>query len=953
MTSARLIVVAATVLVAVHAIGLGTLTATPTGRLLSNLVQLALPALAAIAAALSARRSSDYGRRFWNLMSAGFAFWATGAALYMYYENYLQESIPSFSPTDVPYLLYYLPLAAAVFLWPKLEAPRGVDWGRILDLTQVAIVLTTIYLYYFFFVATAVTSRQAMLRLGLINLYDLLNLLLLGGFLARWATARSREVRLLFGRMLLMLFAYALGDGLFTVGLKSGSGGTGSWFDLGYSIPFALGAVLAATWRQPEAEATTVSSLTQAAGDKLQSLLPVLAPLVVLALAAKIAAQEFDLALIVVGASVLCYSARLAFTQHLQQRAVHLLRQSEVRYRELVENMTEVVYSTDLAGRITYVSPSVERLYGYKPEELIGRSMLEFVPPEDQGDLSQRMADRIAGRTPWTVERRVLTKTGEARWILGSSRAVMQEGRPIGVTGFIMDVDDRVTAEQARRDSEEKLSKMFRLSPDAISISSVEDGRFLEVNEAYLRLSGYQREELIGRTALEMGIWADPSARARMLEQLRKEGVIQNLEVVIRAKEGQEKVVLVSLEIMDINGQEYIVAFSRDITERRSLEERFRQSQKMEAVGRLAGGIAHDFNNILTVISGYAQLLQERKDAGIAEEAGSIAEAANRAASLTRQLLAFGRQQVLEPRVIHLNDIVRSMEKMLRRLIGEDVELVTVLAQDAGAVQADPSQIEQIIMNLVVNARDAMPAGGRIIVETMNTELSHSYVHELREVEPGNYVMLAVSDTGTGMDAQTQARIFEPFFTTKEMGRGTGLGLSTVYGIVTQSQGHIWVYSEVGHGTTFKIYFPRVEEPSRVERLEPQPAGVVRGAETILLVEDDRALRNLAVKILRREGYTVLEAEGSVQAEEICRLHQGHIDLILTDMVMPQMSGRELVQRARALRPRMRVLYMSGYTEYAATQRTGFELDAPLISKPFTSVTLSSKIREVLQQPAA
>jgi nitrogen-specific signal transduction histidine kinase len=412
-------------------------------------------------------------------------------------------------------------------------------------------------------------------------------------------------------------------------------------------------------------------------------------------------------------------------------------------------------------------------------------------------------------------------------------------------------------------------------------------------------------------------------------------------------------VVLASLEIIEISGVPCIVAFSRDITERRAMEERLRQSQKMEAVGRLAGGIAHDFNNILTVISGYAELLRDRKDPSIAEEAGSIVEAADRAASLTRQLLAFGRQQVLEPRVIHLNDIVRSMEKMLRRLIGEDIELVTVLAQDAGAVQADPSQIEQIIMNLAVNARDAMPSGGRIILETMNTELSHSYVQELREVEPGNYVMLAVSDTGTGMDAQTQAQIFEPFFTTKEMGRGTGLGLSTVYGIVTQSQGHIWVYSEVGHGTTFKIYLPRVEEPARVERQEPQPAGAARGAETILLVEDDRALRNLAVKILRREGYTVLEAEGSLQAEEICRRHQGQIDLILTDMVMPQMSGHELAKRVRSLRPHMRVLYMSGYTEYAASQRPGFELDAPLLSKPFTSVTLSSKIREVLQQPAA
>jgi CheY-like chemotaxis protein len=268
-------------------------------------------------------------------------------------------------------------------------------------------------------------------------------------------------------------------------------------------------------------------------------------------------------------------------------------------------------------------------------------------------------------------------------------------------------------------------------------------------------------------------------------------------------------------------------------------------------------------------------------------------------------------------------------------------------------VKADPSQIEQILMNLVVNARDAMPQGGRIIVETMNAELSHSYVQEHRVVEPGSYVMLAVSDSGTGMDTQTQAHIFEPFFTTKELGRGTGLGLSTVYGIVKQSQGHIWVYSEIGHGTTFKIYLPRVQQAARAERPEPQPAGVARGEETILLVEDDLALRQLAVKILRREGYTVLEAQSAVHAEDICRRHPGQIDLILTDMIMPEMSGRELVERVRALRPRVRVLYMSGYTEYAAGQRPGLEVDAPLLSKPFSSALLFSKIREVLRQPAA
>ena len=953
MKSARPIVVVAVALVAVHVVALGTLGTQPSGKLVSNLVQFLAPLLAAVVAGARARGCSAYAGNFWRLMSTGFGLWAAAQALYIYYENYLGQGIPNVSITDVPYLLYYLPLTAAVFLWPEEEGDRTVQWVHILDLAQVAIVLIAVYLYYFVFIASLAGSRQEMLRLGIINLYDVLNVLLVGAYLARLATAHTREMRSLFGRMSVVVVAYAAGDSLYTLALTGPSGGTGSWLDLGYSIPFAVAACVAGTWRQPEAGTQPIPSVVEKAGQGLRTLLPLLAPLVVLALAAKIAFQEFGLALIVVSASVLCYSARLALTQRLQQRALRMLQQSEARYRELVENMTEVVYSTDLEGRITYVSPSVERLYGYKAEELIGRSMLDFVPPEDHAGLTERMAERIAGTVPGAMQRRVVTRSGEVRWVLGSSRAVVHEGRPIGVTGLIMDVHDRVKAEQALRDSEEKLSQLFRLSPDAISISTVEEGRYLEVNEAYVRLIGYPREELIGRTSLEVGFWVDPAARGRMIEQLRDEGTIHNLEIAIRVRGGQQRVMLSSLEIMDIDGQECLVAFSRDITERRILEEQFRQAQKMEAVGRLAGGIAHDFNNILTVISGYAQLLQERKDAGVAEEAGSIAEAANRAAALTRQLLAFGRQQVLEPRVIHLNDIVRSLEKMLGRLIGEDVDLVTVLAPDLGAVKADPSQVEQIIMNLVVNARDAMPTGGRIILETMNSELSHSYVQEHHVVEPGSYVMLAVSDSGTGMDAQTQAHIFEPFFTTKELGRGTGLGLSTVYGIVKQSQGHVWVYSEIGHGTTFKIYLPRVPQPAHADRPEPQPAAALRGEETILLVEDDPALRQLAVKILRREGYTVLEAEGSARAEDICRRHQGHIDLILTDMVMPEMSGRELVERVRALRPRVRVLYMSGYTEYAASQRPGLEIDAPLLSKPFSSVALSSKIREVLQHPAA
>src|SRR5579863_3855332 len=399
------------------------------------------------------------------------------------------------------------------------------------------------------------------------------------------------------------------------------------------------------------------------------------------------------------------------------------------------------------------------------------------------------------------------------------------------------------------------------------------------------------------------------------------------------------------------------ICMALDITDRRQLEEQLRQAQKMEAVGRLAGGIAHDFNNLLMVIQGYADLMTERLAEGdpLRRNAEQIQTASQRATSLTRQLLAFSRKQMLAPKVLSIQSVVTEMEKILRRLIGEDVQLETSSVPDLGLVKADRSQIEQVILNLAVNARDAMPEGGRLTIETANVDLDESFSHSSVMLAPGPYVMLAVTDNGCGMDTETQTHIFEPFFTTKEKGKGTGLGLATVYGIVKQSGGYVWVYSEPGRGTSFKVYLPRVWDeptmPGRDRRIEGQR--LPQGTETVLLVEDEKGVRELAREYLEMTGYTVIEAENGHTALELAALHSGPIHLLMTDVVMPGISGRELTERVKSIRPDIRVLFMSGYTDQAVVHHGILETDAVLLQKPFTVAALAAKLRDILNLEVA
>jgi two-component system, cell cycle sensor histidine kinase and response regulator CckA len=473
-------------------------------------------------------------------------------------------------------------------------------------------------------------------------------------------------------------------------------------------------------------------------------------------------------------------------------------------------------------------------------------------------------------------------------------------------------------------------------------------GRYVDVNPRACEVTGYSREELLQLNTVDTYL---PDERADVppgLAELARSGSASYERSLLR-KDGSVIIVEVNARALPAGN---LLATLRDVTDRKRLEEQLRQAQKMEAVGRLAGGVAHDFNNVLTAIFGYADLMAEEVPASSAarQDLDEIRKAAQRATALTRQLLAFSRQQVLAPVVLSMNDLVEDVDKMLRRLVGEDVELRVALASDAGNVRADPGQLQQVIMNLVVNARDAMPTGGKLLIETADAELTEQYAELHQPVIPGQYVMLAVSDTGVGMDAQTRARIFEPFFTTKEKSKGTGLGLSTVYGIVKQSGGYIWVYSEAGHGTTFKVYLPRVNAP-----VEPQPpareAATVTGTETILLAEDDEMLRPLAKGLLGKLGYTVLEAENAEQALAVAGAHPGPIHLLVADVVMPGASGRELARRLEPTRPDTRVLYVSGYTDDAIVHHGMLEPGLNFLQKPFTPTALARKVREVLDSP--
>jgi PAS domain S-box-containing protein len=505
----------------------------------------------------------------------------------------------------------------------------------------------------------------------------------------------------------------------------------------------------------------------------------------------------------------------------------------------------------------------------------------------------------------------------------------------------------RALAEETLKEREAGFHLLFESNPHPMWVFDRETLRFLEVNAAATQAYGYSRDEFLSMGIVDIHAPEDAAAVREAVGTVLQ-GVRRFAPWRHRVKDGRQITVDVVAHDLEFRGRAGRLVVAHDITEQKELEAQLLQSQKMEAVGRLAGGVAHDFNNLLGVIIGFGERLLRRLPSAERREIGEVLKAAEHAAALTRQLLAFSRRQVLQPRVLDLNSVVGELDAMLRRIIGEDVHLVTVLRSGLGSVKADPGQVQQVIMNLAVNARDAMPKGGSLTIETDNVELDQSYSSTHHAVRPGHYVMLAVTDTGTGMDAATQARIFEPFFTTKEPGKGTGLGLATVFGIVKQSGGNIWVYSEPQRGTTFKVYLPRLDGIAPEASTRAAAPEAARGSETVLLVEDADSLRELGREILEEHGYRVLEARSGVEALQVLGRHAGSLELVLTDLVMPGMSGVELAGQIKAQRPATKVLYMSGYTDDALGHHGVLEAGMAFVEKPFTIDGLLRKVREVL-----
>src|SRR5438874_7581382 len=508
---------------------------------------------------------------------------------------------------------------------------------------------------------------------------------------------------------------------------------------------------------------------------------------------------------------------------------------------------------------------------------------------------------------------------------------------------------ERKRTEERLHESERKYRLLFETNPEPMFVYDFETLRIMAVNEAAITRYGYSEAEFLALTIRDIRPVEEQGRLNQELARRSDEGGVSK-GVRHRAKDGRLFEVDLVARPLEFAGRRARLVLARDVTAQRHLEDQLRQSQKMEAVGQLAGGIAHDFNNLLTAILGSTQLLLQATPPGDVrrEDVEEIRNAGLRAAELTRQLLAFSRRQVLAPKVLELNAVVANMDKMLRRLIGDDVELATALHAEAGAVNADPGQLEQVLLNLVVNARDAMPGGGRVLIETTRLLLRDELFERRHRLPPGDYVCLAVTDSGLGMDEANQAQLFEPFFTTKEVGKGTGLGLATVYGIVKQSGGYIWVYSDPGRGTAVDVYLSCVPGPADPLRPEPEPPPLRGGHETVLLVEDAAPVRTLARRRLEARGYQVIDAADGPKALELSRRHSGVIDALVTDVVMPGMSGRELAERLAPTRPEMKVLYTSGYTDDAIVRQGVLSAGAAFLQKPFVPDTLARKVRDVL-----
>jgi two-component system, cell cycle sensor histidine kinase and response regulator CckA len=952
-TSRKSAIVAAAILIVVHVVLLVTRYGTPAASLWGDWIGSIAGFVGALASWSASRRSGPFGRRVWRLVCFSIALVTLGQVAYTYSFDYHQAAAGALWPSDILVFFWAVPVMMTLFLSPR-DPYSGFRWLRLCDFAQVCTLVLALELSTLFVPSRWQISEKAMAGRIFYTGIAFFGLLALS-FLLRGLLTRFRTARAFFLRMAAFFFAFAITSNITLFAFASEDFRAGTWPDLLWTLTDCFLIVIAATWDGAEGIPETGEPI-RPGFQLLMQFSPLLIPAIVFPLVLGIAQEQFFWAVVLVTVSFLAASGRLFVVQNQLLESSRELQKNLSLLQGITEGTTDSVFVKDMQGRYLMINSAGANLLGRRVEEVIGKDDTELFTPETGREIMA--ADRKvveSGKTQTYEELGI--SAGVARTYLSTKGPHRDShGEIMGLLGICRDITDRKRAEQEFRQSQQKLRIHFEHTPLAV-VEWDTQLRITEWSPSAERVFGYSRQEAIGRDA---GFLVAPALRAHVermgRELLAQKGGTRSTNDNL-TKDGRT----ISCEwyntaLVDESGQVLGVAsLVQDVTERVALEERLRQSQKMEAVGRLAGGVAHDFNNLLTVIMGYSQILTDGLPAAsrLKDATVQIRSAADRAAGITRQLLAFSRKQVLLPRVIDLNEIMLNLDTMLRRLIGEDIEVLTVPGRDLGAVKADPGQIEQVIMNLALNSRDAMPSGGKLTLETENMQLDESYAREHEPVRPGRYVMLAVSDTGMGMSPDTRAHIFEPFFTTKEVGKGTGLGLSMVYGIVKQSGGYIWVYSEPDQGTTLKIYLPRVDQPAEVVGVEKPPASVQRGTETILLVEDDAQLRALTSSVLEHCGYKVLSAAGTEEGLALCRQNHRDLHLLVTDVIMPGMNGRQLAEQVKQISPSTRVLYVSGYTSNAIVHYGVLDPGLRFLPKPFSLAALVAKVRETLDSPEA
>jgi two-component system cell cycle sensor histidine kinase/response regulator CckA len=942
----RSLTLVALAVVVSHAFSIMLFGTSPLGSLLGNLLQILCSFLAASMCFRAARRSPGFSQSFWTLVGFGMGMWGLADLGWTYYEAVLKSQPPAGSLIRFLFDTHGMFFAMAVFLnQEKTDSP--VESEEALDFIQVGILFFLIYFGMYYLPALNLPQQTAFVREMYVAVWGDAGIIVLT--VLQWRRARFPEVRKLYGGLALYQLIYTVGAHSSDMVQVQQEIPTGTWYDLAWSVPLLCGAIWAATWQPDSVNKSRSQVRTKSIMDILfTNGMFAFVPLAILFLVAELGPGWRLIRFSMLGISFVCYALRIAMNQFRQQRDEETVRRQTLAMDTSIDGIALL----DEKGLHIYANSAFAKMFGFDgPERIVGRPWQMVHAFQEISRLEPEVQKSLAENGKWSSPLSLRRPDG-SNLSVEMTVALLPDG---GTVCACRDLSLREQAEKARAEAEAKYRMLVEHVNAITYIAEIGiDGKWYYVSPQVESILGYTPEEWLQISHRWAGlIHADDLATVTAAEEASKLGEPFQAEFRMKRKDGREVWLNdTAVVVQGSNAHPVMEGIIVDITERKLLERQLQQSRKMEAVGRLAGGIAHDFNNLLTIITGYTDLALSRPSVPLEmrSDIERIENAAGRAAALVRQLLAFSRKQVLQPKTLDLNAIVVNMDKLLRRLIDDNIEMVTRVQDDLGKVKADPAQVEQVIMNLVVNARDAMPKGGRLMLETCNLDLDSAYALEHTSVKPGRYVMLAVSDTGVGMDSETVAHIFEPFYTTKESGRGTGLGLSTVYGIVKQSGGYIWVYSEPGKGSTFKVYLPRAEELVEEEATKRVLFSEGRGTETVLLVEDEEAVRDLVQTILSGQGYEVVVARDPQHAEEIARKFPGEIHLLLTDVVMPGTSGRELAAQVMGSRPGISVLYMSGYTENVITSGGMLERGLAYLQKPFSPAVLVQKIREALSQ---